>query len=507
MAASDSIIIIDDFMDTLESAKRKRLEEEAELNEAKTQKIIQEAGSYEPTITGCREKNGHESDLLKFRFKEEDSFKSKHFEIFSDLADSISSEWAFVCFTEEHKACIFREPNKAKREVFCGITSLTIGDGTSVEVEISSIVGTGERGITFDHFLIPYSVKQLQEAFDSQGVTKVSKIKKRINDETEYDTGSVIVEFNGLVKNLVFRGIELLVTKLALRPMQCTHCGVIGHTKRKCKKINLLLCKKCLQNHDPDQECCNKCINCGLLHHSLNKLCHAIKNEREILEIKEKFNLRYFDAKDLWAKQNKILSNSIVEENSVITNNNVTRLMQTELLNEKQISRKREEQLKLLRLTEAKLRKELSESNEQGSVWRAKLSKAVGHCETWKNTANERKEEIEKLKNENLVLEQKSKEQVSQLTEKFKVESQKTKDDLDVMFKSMELMKVRIKDQDNMVESIGKQLEHQKSVFCEFVNFSDKTIIEYNIFCKANKKKIDAEYLPSTRSKSRKDSS
>lgn len=491
-----AVYVNDEPMDTIESAKRKRMEEEAEyqnsIQQAKAQKIISGGSSVEPINDDLGEQEDYESDLLKFQFIQEDSFKSKQYEVFSDIATPISNEWTFVCFTDEHKACIFREPNKDKRKVFCDITSLKIADGTDIEVKISSIASAGEKGISFDRFLIPYTVEQLQEAFDSQGVTKVAKIKKKSDNEIEYDTGSIIVEFSGTVKNLLFRGIELTVTKLALKPMQCTHCGVIGHTKRKCKKINLLLCKKCLQNHDQDQDCCAKCINCGLIHHSLNKLCHAIKNEREILQIKEKFNLRYFDAKDLWAKQNKIESNN-KREGSI-------------LFNDKQSTRKLQDQVEQLKISEKNINKKLVESKEEIVGWREKIGTVLVHCENYKTASIEKTEEVIRLKKENFLLKQESDQQISQLTSKFKADSHQTKSDLDEMFKGMETLKARIKEQDDMVESIGKQLQRQKSVFGEFVNFSDKTITEYHKFCQVNKKKIDTEYLPTYKLKTRKDS-
>lgn len=77
------------------------------------------------------------------------------------------------------------------------------------------------------------------------------------------------------------------------------HCGLLGHTLKRCKRITCELCKKCFKIHSIDEFCMTKCVNCNGPHASLNNKCPAIRTEIEVLKIKERLDITYFDARDL----------------------------------------------------------------------------------------------------------------------------------------------------------------------------------------------------------------
>lgn len=102
---------------------------------------------------------------------------------------------------------------------------------------------------------------------------------------------------------------EVQVNFLNPRPMLCYHCGYLGHTSKKCKKISEKFCKKFFETHDEEQICTKKCKNCDGDHLSVDKRCPRIKEEIEILNVKAQHdNITYFEAKNIVKSQNPMFS-------------------------------------------------------------------------------------------------------------------------------------------------------------------------------------------------------
>lgn len=120
-------------------------------------------------------------------------------------------------------------------------------------------------------------------------------------------TGSVILIFdsNGIKENLVFDLIQIKVNKLTQKPMQCNHCGIIGHTLKYCNSIDIETCKICFSSHSVSDKCMSECKNCHGNHSSSSKSCPAWIKEKEIIELKEQNHISYSNARTIVEKKLK----------------------------------------------------------------------------------------------------------------------------------------------------------------------------------------------------------
>lgn len=242
------------------------------------------------------------STALKLSFINiEDSFVNVKWTSVSTSLNAISDRWEFVAFGFDHRSVIITTPDKSALDNFQKITSVEISGGNK-PIGIEQLKGGSCKGIIFNKCLIPLEDDEILNSLADFGVTEIYRVQK-FDDATNksYYTGSVILNFSSdnFPTKLEINKAKISVNRLTPKPMLCSHCGLIGHTFKRCRIINRINCSICFYTHSIDSECRKNCKNCDNEddHYSNDSSCPAFKNEIKILKIKEKHNINYLDAK------------------------------------------------------------------------------------------------------------------------------------------------------------------------------------------------------------------
>lgn len=232
-----------------------------------------------------------------------DNFTILDWTLFEQCINLDSKSWRFISFSDRHSSVIFTESNRENIESFLEITSFIIG-GVKMLVKIVRLDEfSTSKGILYNKVTIPMSAEHLLDKLKPQGVTSLFKIQKSLDGSKEkFFTGSIILTVEGdeVPQFVQIGAIKLLVRPLAPRIMMCKHCSLLGHTTPNCKKRDVNLCTKCFNCHDVGVVCPKiLCKNCNGNHSVLRKDCPAIVEEIKIVNLKERHNLSYMDAKNI----------------------------------------------------------------------------------------------------------------------------------------------------------------------------------------------------------------
>lgn len=239
------------------------------------------------------------SVALRISFVEqEDSFIKYKWAIVNDELNKISSSWEFVAFGIDHKSAIVSLGNPDSIEELHALKSIIINNEAH-QIVIQELRSINKRAIIYNKFLIPLSDQEILSDLTSQGIDQIFRISKSNDLGERFYTGSVIITFklSSIPSTVVINNVKIPVKQLDPRPMLCAHCGLLGHTKSRCKKSTFPNCSKCFHCHLSTETCIKICKNCKGDHFSDDKNCDQIKQEIKILKIKENHNINYFDAK------------------------------------------------------------------------------------------------------------------------------------------------------------------------------------------------------------------
>lgn len=246
---------------------------------------------------------------LKF-VNEEDSFDTISLFDVKDFLNNISTSWELIDYSNDLKSMTFTEKEDQCTNILINVKEIKIKE-KSFDVEITKVTNLNKnKGIVYMKHIRLLSNEEIINRLKDQNVSDIVRITKTNENGNVYDTGSFIIIFNGEVpENIYFENfLSIPVNKLKPKPMKCTHCQLIGHTIKRCLKINQEMCKNCFQeivSNIEDHTCILKCKNCNLDHKSDDKNCPDYKKEIEILEIKSKFGFSYSQAKQKLIQQQK----------------------------------------------------------------------------------------------------------------------------------------------------------------------------------------------------------
>lgn len=407
--------------------------------------------------------NGDKTTLRLVLIDADIDFTILQWKLIADQFDVFSPSWSFVGFSNDLKAVIFTESSHNIAEKFITAEIITCGE-RDVNISIEEVFGKS-RGIIYSKFLIPTSEGDILSTLQNQGVTEVYKIQKLGDNGFKFYTGTVILNFERerTPQSVLLAGVTLHVNKLNPKPMLCSHCGVLGHTIKKCKKIQIPFCKNCFGQHSIEDICFVHCKNCNEPHFSSDKRCEAVLTEIEILKFKETHNISYFDAKSAF----KIHGGKHLKEIQSFEERDKIRKL--EVTNLKESYAKLSTDLKVARESAANSASQAKEANNKIYHFEKVIIPDLENEIVTVRKACEN-DKIQQQKEFTDLLEENAKE-ITSLTEqniRTAQNLQKLNDKIQSMTKKYDSLKIK---------------ETAKNViFEEFVNFSDLTLKEYQKF-------------------------
>ena len=171
-----------------------------------------------------------------------------------------------------------------------------------VTIELHRTLNT-TKGTVISETMAQSTVDEIQEQLRDQGVIKVERMK-RWQDRQLVDTNRFILTFSGsYLPSLITitQWQQEIVERYIPKPLQCTKCFRLGHTKNFCRhKDGEDFCRKCSQQGHLSGDCPNDpfCINCKGDHQPTDKQCDNYKLRCEILATQAKCHITRKEAED-----------------------------------------------------------------------------------------------------------------------------------------------------------------------------------------------------------------
>ena len=179
------------------------------------------------------------------------------------------------------------------------LASLTALLGESITVEPHKSYNESQ-GVIVSSILQSYSESDILDGLSDQGVTRVYRLKKRVDGHLT-PTAALVLSFQShdlpeRVKIMpgYFEKVRLYIPM----PRRCFRCQSFGHVGGKCRSP-VAFCVTCgLEAHD-DGPCRRSptCCNCDEPHPASSKSCSRFLLEKEILAIKTKERLTFPEAR------------------------------------------------------------------------------------------------------------------------------------------------------------------------------------------------------------------
>lgn len=301
------------------------------------------------------EKVPAQSINVKISFVEKDvSFIKVKWTSLNNSLNAASEQWDFIAFGSDHKSAILEVFNQQAFIAIKNEVSQIEENGNYHEIIVEELKSSPKRGIIYNKFTIPLTDEEIKAILLPQGIEEIYRIQKfDMDNNQKCYTGSIIITFTKNLKNpsVIIGKVIIPISKLTPRPMLCAHCGLLGHTNKRCKKNRIDLCSTCFYNHDEEQACNLLCKNCNEEHYSNNKECNTLKKEIQILKVKESHNINYFDAKKIVESMSEVIDEAGNDRESdrkteriksLIEDNNKLR---EELRSQREISKKQADEI------------------------------------------------------------------------------------------------------------------------------------------------------------------
>ena len=158
------------------------------------------------------------------------------------------------------------------------------------------------KGTLYSETLSNSSIEELMEAFASQGVTKIERMKRMIDGRLT-ETHRYIITFNRSTLPPLLKVTdwhhELIELYIPL-PMRCMKCFKTNHTKKYCNQENEL-CSQCSRPGHRSNECWYEplCANCRGCHNALYRKCPYYEFRKEILATETRQKVTRSEAEDI----------------------------------------------------------------------------------------------------------------------------------------------------------------------------------------------------------------
>ena len=157
------------------------------------------------------------------------------------------------------------------------------------------------KGTVYSETMSNSSLQELQDALKDQQVSKIERMKRRVNGVLK-DTHRHIITFNKPDLPQVIKLTDWhheLIDLYIPNPMRCMNCKRLGHTKKWCRRSSPT-CSKCAEEHDPALGC-NKplrCVNCSEEHNALERKCPFYQFKCEVLATQTRKRVSFPEAEE-----------------------------------------------------------------------------------------------------------------------------------------------------------------------------------------------------------------
>lgn len=217
--------------------------------------------------------------------------------------NTISDKWDWISYSNNDKVLTFKDYSDKNDTKFENINSININNKSiAIAIQINKSFNQ-VKGVIFSKLLISMKDDDILESLKPFGVNEVYRFVRIDINNTNLlkPTGSFSITFYNqqLPEKVNIAFLNLNVYPLFPKPMQCSHCKLLGHTKKRCLAINALFCKDCFHAVSELEAhiCHENCKNCRGSHYSDSKLCPAFIKEKSIIKLKTIKGISYKEAK------------------------------------------------------------------------------------------------------------------------------------------------------------------------------------------------------------------
>lgn len=217
-----------------------------------------------------------------------------------EYLDTTTKHWDFLAFSSDHKNVLITTNTKEDNAKMLKLKEIVV-NGKKHAIKFDLLKTSKKKGIAFNKILMTMDEEKLKESLNLQSIFTYFRIQKTNNVTNEKSfTGSIILEFdNEVCQSVTISKVKIPVNQMIPKIMICYHCGLLGHTNKRCNKIHLQICPKCYNQHEPGYQCRVSCKQCKGNHKSTDATCEILIKEMQILKLKEKYAINYFDAKNI----------------------------------------------------------------------------------------------------------------------------------------------------------------------------------------------------------------
>jgi hypothetical protein len=160
------------------------------------------------------------------------------------------------------------------------------------------------KGVTRCRDLRDCSDEEVLEALNHEGVTQMM-LNLTKNNGSAIPSNTFVLTFNRptLQQSVKAAYLHIPVEPFIPNPLRCFNCQKFGH--RKSSRHHNAICSRCgNEGHsDSDYQQQPRCVNCSNPHPSFSKECPEWIKQRVIIQIKNKRNISFSEAKQLSGKQ------------------------------------------------------------------------------------------------------------------------------------------------------------------------------------------------------------
>ena len=180
------------------------------------------------------------------------------------------------------------------------LKNITALHGQPVEVAEHKTLNTC-KGTVYSETMSNSSLEELQDALKDQQVSKVERMKRRVNGVLK-DTHRHIITFNKPDLPQVIKITDWhheLIDLFIPNPMRCMNCKRLGHTKKWCRRTSPT-CSKCAEEHHPALGCDKplRCVNCSEEHNALERKCPFYQFKCEVLATQTRKRISFPEAEE-----------------------------------------------------------------------------------------------------------------------------------------------------------------------------------------------------------------